>query len=237
MAVRSRGANDEQDEGAGVARPATAAPVTAPEPTRRERNRVRRHEAIEAAALELFSEQGYENTTVEEIAGRADVSLRTFFRYFSSKDQTVFSDLPPSDGELGRQLLTHPPTDDVWAVLRTCYCDIARRHTPDALHRIKARYRLIHSTPALLARHAEYNRLEQREVVQALLERGTGLDEAELTLVVAVAYTTIWHAVERWVSEATNAPLADELDAAFLSLPIALRAGDFVSYHQREKAS
>ena len=122
-------------------------------------------------------------------------------------------------------------------MLRTCYCDIARQHTPDALHRIKTRYRLIHSTPALLARHAEYNQLEQREVVRVLLERGAGLDEAELTLIVAVAYTTIWHAVERWVSEATNAPLADELDAAFLSLPTALSAGDYAPYQPSEKAS
>jgi AcrR family transcriptional regulator len=202
----------------------SAAPDPTAEPTRRERNRARRHGAIEAAALELFSEQGYENTTVEEIAGRADVSLRTFFRYFATKDQTVLSDLPPTDGELRRQLLEHPPTPDVWTLLHSTYCEIAQHHTLDALRRIKARYRLIHSTPALLARHAEYNRLEQQEVVRVLLERGAGLDEDELTLIVAVAYTTIWHAVERWASEATTAPLADELDRAFRSLPIALGA-------------
>ena len=220
-----------------MALPASAATATAPEPNRRERNRVRRHEAIEAAALDLFAERGYESTTVEEIAQRADVSMRTFFRYFASKDQTVFNDLPPTDGELGQRLLTHAPTDDVWTLLRTCYCDIARHHTPDALRRIKTRYRLIHSTPALLARHAEYNRLEQREVVRALLERGTDLDEAELTLIVAVAYTTIWHAVERWVSQATASPLADELEAAFLSLPAAITAGDHAPYRREEKAS
>lgn len=220
-----------------MALPATAAPATTPEPTRRERNRARRHEAIEVAALELFSDRGYESTTVEEIAERADVSMRTFFRYFASKDQTVFRHLPPTDGELGQRLLTHAPTDDVWTLLRTCYCEIARQHTPDALRRIRARYRLIHSTPALLARHAEYNRLEQQEVVRVLLERGTGLDESRLTLIVAVAYTTIWHAVERWVSGATTVQLADELDAAFASLPLALTAGDLVSYEPEEKAS
>ena len=114
-----------------MARPATAAPVTAPDPhPPASATGFRRHGAIEAAALELFSEQGYEHTTIEEITGRADMSMRTFFRYFASKDQTVFGDLPPSDGKLGRQLLTHPPTDDIWTLLRTCYCDIARQRTP-----------------------------------------------------------------------------------------------------------
>ncbi|NYH81128.1 AcrR family transcriptional regulator [Actinopolyspora biskrensis] len=54
---------------------------------------------IEAAALNLFREQGFESTTIEQIARAADIAPRTFFRYFPSKDAVLFGDL---SGELER---------------------------------------------------------------------------------------------------------------------------------------
>lgn len=206
----------------------TTAQPSAP-PTRRERNRARRHDAIEAAALALFTEQGYEGTTVEDIAERADVSMRTFFRYFATKDQTVFNDLPPTDGAISQQILTRPSTEDPWTKLNRSYCAIARRHSDDELQRIRTRYRLIRATPALLARHAEHNRQEQREVVRALLEADPEASADDLALLVSVAYTTIWHAVDRWAAtDSANGGgenLADALERTFDKLPRALLAG------------
>ncbi|MDZ5079201.1 MULTISPECIES: TetR/AcrR family transcriptional regulator [Actinomycetes] len=59
---------------------------------RREQNKAETRLAIQRAAVELFEERGYDQTTVDDIARRAEVAPRTFFRYFPSKELTLFSD-------------------------------------------------------------------------------------------------------------------------------------------------
>ncbi|MEV6771457.1 TetR family transcriptional regulator [Nocardia sp. NPDC051030] len=70
----------------------TDEPARPPRPTLRERKKERTRRAIRTEAFRLFREQGYNETTVEQIAEAADVSPSTFFRYFPSKDQVVLAD-------------------------------------------------------------------------------------------------------------------------------------------------
>ncbi|MBC7724943.1 MAG: TetR family transcriptional regulator, partial [Burkholderiaceae bacterium] len=60
----------------------------------RERKRLATRKAIQVAVLELISEQGYDQVTVDEISERADVSPRTFFNYFASKEAAAIGDGP-----------------------------------------------------------------------------------------------------------------------------------------------
>jgi AcrR family transcriptional regulator len=72
---------------------------------------MRTRAAIEAAALELFAEQGFANTTVEQIAEAADIATRTFFRHFPSKDAVLFGD-PTREADRMREVLATRPTDE-----------------------------------------------------------------------------------------------------------------------------
>jgi AcrR family transcriptional regulator len=58
----------------------------------RERHTARTRAAIVAAAIELFEERGFSNTTIDEIAARADIAPRTFFRYFPTKEAVLFAE-------------------------------------------------------------------------------------------------------------------------------------------------
>src|ERR1700736_3116447 len=71
-----------------------AANPTEVRPGLRERKKQKTRETIISVALALFAKQGYEQTTIAEIADAAEVSPRTIFAYFPSKEDILFSDVP-----------------------------------------------------------------------------------------------------------------------------------------------
>jgi AcrR family transcriptional regulator len=85
-----------------------AANPTEVRPGLRERKKQKTRETIIKVALDLFSEQGYEKTTIAEIADAADVSPRTIFAYFPSKEDILFSDLPDVQERLAKALRERP---------------------------------------------------------------------------------------------------------------------------------
>ncbi len=78
------------------------------QPGLRERKKQRTRETIARAAHELFAERGYYVTTLPDIAEAADVSTRTIFAYFPSKEDILFSDFPLMKEALARALAERP---------------------------------------------------------------------------------------------------------------------------------
>ena len=89
-----------------------------PEPGLRERKKQRTRETIARAAHELFAERGYHATTLPDIAEAADVSTRTIFSYFPSKEDILFSDFTVMKETLAQALAERPEGQDALETVR-----------------------------------------------------------------------------------------------------------------------
>jgi AcrR family transcriptional regulator len=88
------------------------------QPGLRERKKQRTRETIARAAHELFAERGYHATTLPDIAEAADVSTRTIFSYFPSKEDILFSDFPLMKEALAQALAERPEGEDALETVR-----------------------------------------------------------------------------------------------------------------------
>ena len=117
--------------------------VVDPETGLRERKKRRTREAIEAAALRLFEERGFAATTIADIAEAADISPRTFFGYFASKEAVLFADGDEAFAAFEDDLaVARGPERTALDVLREWIHGWFSSHPPDTareqlLHRLK----------------------------------------------------------------------------------------------------
>ncbi|MDI3405853.1 TetR family transcriptional regulator [Streptomyces cavernicola] len=153
----------------------------APRPTGlRERKKRRTRDALVRAALELFTSQGYEQTTVDEIVDAVDVSQRTFFRYFAGKEEAVFAVQEMVERQFAERVRARPAHEPPLQALRAAVLDAwnavgesIEEIVPVELH--MRTYQLIESTPALLAVEMRRSVEMEEEVARIIAER-EGLD-------------------------------------------------------------
>lgn len=192
--------------------PTAAAPGTSPgpRPGLRERQKARTRADIRSAALELFKAQGYEATTVAQIADAADVSHTTFFRYFQSKEQVIISD----DLEAEREALMRnlKPGLSAFGVVRELITQMFQLAENDEWAANPDRYRVLHSEPALRATYQlESDRIisEATEYLAEYLNRAP--DDTSLRVFVAAVSGVVFHLSE--ISVGATVPLEVYLDA------------------------
>jgi AcrR family transcriptional regulator len=191
--------------------------VTEPEPDWRQRKKNATRERIRASALRLFSEQGYDATTVEQIAAAAGVSHMTFFRYFPTKEDVALSD---SYDPLLAGLLEQTP--DAWPLtgrIRTALLQgLQQLHDTDR-DALLAQNKLIIATPALRERLWASQMDTQQYILQAL---GTGQDNPQPSftdrVTVAACLAAATTAILTWVENDGTAELPDLIEQAFDTL-------------------
>ncbi|MEY9990998.1 AcrR family transcriptional regulator [Streptomyces sp. V4I8] len=148
--------------------------------TLRERKKQRTREALLRTALELFTTQGYERTTVDDIAEAVDVSQRTFFRYFAGKEEAALALMEVTVTHFLEGVRARPPHEAPMEALRRAVLegwdtlnDVVEAIAPVELYLRMCR--VIESTPALLAAHLRRS-VEVEEAMAAILAEREGVD-------------------------------------------------------------
>ena len=184
---------------------------------RRERKKLQTRHALQDAALRLVTERGFDAVTVEDIAEAVDVSKRTFFNYFNSKEQAVLGHEPTAPEDLCQAILERPADESPLQSLAAVLGQRASELGGSPSDRL-ARRRVIRSDSRLLAASAaDWLELE-RALVEAMAER-LGMDpERELypALVVSASISAVRVATLR--SRAGDGDLPELVAEAFAAL-------------------
>jgi AcrR family transcriptional regulator len=177
----------------------------------RERKKIRTRQAIREAARRLIDEQGYDNTTIEQIATLAEVSPSTVFRYFPSKEHIVLTD---DYAQSSIALLRERPADEPPLVaLREALTEMVRRLAEDFSAEYRWRRELMRQVPALRALVGEAQDRMVESASAVLAERvGRPADDFELRILVG-AVTGAFHQV-LWGDHGEEGNLLEVIDRA-----------------------
>ena len=171
---------------------------------------------LQSAALELFGEQGFERTTVAEIAQRAGLTQRTFFNHFADKREVLFG----LSAELQREVVqgiaagddTLPPFDAVLRALKV----VADKLLEDRRAAVTRRHAVLAANPELQERELSKNAVLTGAIAAVLEKRGC--DPETAFLAAGAAMLAQQAAFRRWTVPDETRPLRDLLSEAVHSL-------------------
>ena len=175
---------------------------------RRQRRRDRTRAALMEAALRLFSERGYDATTIEEITEAADVAPRTFFSYFSSKEEVLFGEHPERREALIDELRRRLQHEPMWPAVSAAMLTVIDAFEADPEFFL-ARARLYTRWPALRSAVLRINDALIESIAAVLVERLGGSDIAALhaRLIAMLANGATRCAIDEWVASGGKADL------------------------------
>jgi len=162
--------------------------------------------------MDLFASNGYDETTVEQIATTAGMSKRSFFRYFASKEDLVLGNLEAVGRRLARALAARPDDEPPWLAMRRAFDLLVSLNDADP-KRTLVLLRMLRDTPSLKARHLE-KQLRWQELLTPHLPRGTvaGGNDPRPRAIAAAALACLDAAQEAWVASDGTVALSRLLD-------------------------
>jgi AcrR family transcriptional regulator len=190
------------------AKTARGAPATLWDRTRQLASR----EILETA-LRLFTEQGYDETTIAQIAREAGVSQRTLFRYFGTKEDLLGGNQDRFGQVLTDTISEQPAEAGVWEALRAGVAAVLALH--DSREQALERFRLLHNTASLRAGYLE-KRLRFQEdllpLIEARMDAATGSVGAKARAVIATAFACLDAASMTWADNDGKGDIMDLYD-------------------------
>jgi len=183
---------------------------------------------LELIALRLFTDQGFDNTTIEQIAAEAGVSKRTFFRYFSSKASVLWSEFDSEVDTIRAALADVPAEVPMMEAIRRAVATANHYRVQDVAE-LRLRMNLIGGVPALQSSTAVHYDAWERAISDfAAIRLGQPADSLYPLAVGRATLAACRAAYDRWSARA-DADLTFYLDAALAALaagfePSAVRA-------------
>ena len=166
---------------------------------------------LQEAALELYRERGFDQTTTAEIAARAGVTERTFFRHFPDKREVFFDGEAQLIALMTEAVAAAPSTLTPWETLFLAFCAVEPLVVENR-ELAESRREVMLATPALLERQLAKSALLTSTLASALQERGIAAELASLAAQTGMAALT--HAMTSWRHDPSRT-LRDHLTASF----------------------
>ncbi len=163
------------------------------------------------AAVELCDEQGFDNTTVDQIAAVADVSPRTFSRYFATKDAVILALIDDMTAAIAQQLARQPPGLSPLAAMFGAHIEMIKGTASVSgdgfsTERLKTITRIVNSSPALRLAASDFR---DHAVTRALADRmGVEPEDRRVQLAIAVFATILLCAIDEF-ADVTDWSLVD----------------------------
>ncbi|NRQ30860.1 TetR/AcrR family transcriptional regulator [Nonomuraea sp. NN258] len=189
--------------------------------TLRARRRAQTQRAIQAHAIRLFSERGYDTTTMNDVAEAAGVSPMTVYRHFPTKEDLVLVD---QVGALIAERIAASPADrPLVRRIGGALVDVAAALTGDGMAAdrefLLVRLRLMISTPALRAKHLDNQYALQQAIVGALGDEAADPDTAFQAEAAASACLAALHtALVRWAADDGRSDLPHLIGTALMAV-------------------
>lgn len=173
----------------------------------RERKKRDRRRRIEDVAIELFERQGFDATTIEQVAAAADIAPRTFFSYFDTKDDVVLADYADRLGRILHELDQRPTDEPVWSALRGSFAAVASDYEAEA-DRLARRFGIMAATPSVQARSLQLQAGWENTLTAHLATRlAAASSDPAPRLLAATAVAVMRASLQHWLT----APRAVEL--------------------------
>jgi len=186
----------------------------------RELKKERTRALLHDVAMELFARDGFDHTTVEEIAEACEVSPRTFFRYYATKEELLFVDSQQRCAALLEIVAAQPLDDPPLDVLHHSLHTLALEYEPERARHV-TRARVLEGSPSLRADKAEQQRGWEAKLFDELELRNRAavnpLAAHDLRLRVAVSMAAFRTVFDTWLGN-PGTDFAGVLDEAFAQL-------------------